>query len=266
VLQKLYLEAQWSKFRVRKMNRFNWAVGVGFSLAILGYAAPGRADVAVPMDVVPRLQEATQMPILLPSQVPMDEVFLHVEVDRNRYYVGFDYRPDCRSATACHFGEIMGVQGGATSAPENAEEVALTDGTPAYFFSTCGAHCTASLQWTYSGVAYRVMIKNGTKEGTIALANSAMLRGDRRSVSSSTSSTGSVPNNSMARLISSEPGSAINIRAGVGTSAEVLHLGYGGDRVEVLNQVSGGDGFRWYNIRFPQSGATGWVRGDFIAP
>lgn len=37
---------------------------------------PSRADVAVPMgEVVPELQEATQMPMLLPSQVPMDEVF-----------------------------------------------------------------------------------------------------------------------------------------------------------------------------------------------
>jgi Bacterial SH3 domain len=249
------------------MNRFNWAIGVLFSLTILGNAAPSRADVAVPMgDVVPRLQEATQMPILLPSQVPMDEVFLDVEAQTDRYYVGFDYRPDCRSATACHFGEIMAEQGGSMSVPENAEEVALTDGTPAYFFSTCGAHCTASLQWRYSGVMYRVMIKNGTKEGTIALENSAMLRGDRRSVTSSAPSTPNVPRSGMGSLISSEPGSAINIRAGVGTSSEILHLGYSGDRVEILNQVTGTDGYRWYNIRFPQSGATGWVRGDFIAP
>jgi hypothetical protein len=243
------------------MNRSNWAIGVLFSLAVLGNAAPSRANVAVPMgDVVPRLQEATSMPILLPSQVPMDEVFLDVEAQSDRYYVGFDYRPDCRSATACHFGEIMAEQNDSTTIPENTEEVTLTDGTPAYFFSTCGAHCTAILQWRYSGVLYSVMIKNGTKEGTIALANSAMLRGDRRSVSS----TSNVPSSGMARLISSEPGSAINIRAGVGTSAEILHLGYAGDRVEILNQVSGGDGYRWYNIRFPQSGATGWVRGDFI--
>jgi Bacterial SH3 domain len=257
------------------MNRFNWAIGMLVSLTVLGNAAPSRADVAVPMgDVVPRLQEATQMPILLPSQVPMDEVFLDVEAESDRYYVGFDYRPDCRSATACHYGEIMAEQSGSMSVPENAEEVALTDGTPAYFFSTCGAHCTASLQWRYGGVMYRVMVKNGTKEGTIALANSAMLRGDRRSVSSSassstpssTSSTTNVPRSGMASLISSEPGSAINIRAGVGTSSEILHLGYSGDRVEILNQVSGTDGYRWYNIRFPQSGAAGWVRGDFIAP
>jgi hypothetical protein len=249
------------------MNRLNWAIGVLFSLTILGNAAPSRADVAVPMgDVVPRLQEATQMPILLPSQVPMDEVFLDVEAQSDRYYVGFDYRPDCRSATACHYGEIMAEQGGSMAVPENAEEVALTDGTAAYFFSTCGAHCTASLQWRYSDVMYRIMVKNGSKEGTIALANSAMLRGDRRSVASSTPSTTNVPRSGMASLISSEPGSAINIRAGVGTSSEILHLGYSGDRVEILNQVSGTDGYRWYNIRFPQSGAAGWVRGDFIAP
>jgi hypothetical protein len=249
------------------MNRFNWAVGVFLGLTILGNAAPSRANVAVPMtDVVPRLQAATQMPILLPSQVPMDEVFLDVEAESDRYYVGFDYRPDCRSVTACHFGEIMAEQNGSTTIPENTEEVTLTDGTPAYFFSTCGAHCTAILQWRYSGVLYSVMIKNGTKEGTIALANSAMLRGDRRSASGSTSGTANVPMSGMAKLTSSDPGSAINIRAGVGTSAEILHLGYAGDRVEILNQVSGGDGYRWYNIRFPQSGATGWVRGDFIAP
>jgi Bacterial SH3 domain len=256
---------------VRDMNRFHWVAGAIFSLTIFGISSPSRADVAVPMgDVVPRLQEATQMPILIPSQVPMDEVFLDVEAQSDRYYIGFDYRPDCRSATACHFGEIMAEQGGSMAVPENAEQVTLTDGTPAYFFSTCGAHCTASLEWRYGGVMYRVMIKNGTKEGTIALANSAMLRGDRRSTTSSTPSStpraANPPSSGMATLTSSEPGSAINIRAGVGTSSEILHLGYAGDRVEILNQVSGTDGYRWYNIRFPQSGATGWVRGDFIAP
>jgi hypothetical protein len=253
------------------MNRFRWLAGALSPLIILGFAVPGRADVAVPMgDVLPRLQEATQMPILLPSQVPMDEVFLDVEVQGDRYYVGFDYRPDCRSATACHFGEIMAEQGNSVYAPGNAEEIMLADGTPATFFSTCGAHCTASVQWQYSGVTYRVMVKNGEREGTIAVANSAMLRGDRRSSSGSPPSsaprTVNPPSSGIVRLNSRDSGSAINIRAGASTTAEILHLGYSGDQVEIISQFSGEDGYRWYNIRFPQSGATGWVRGDFIAP
>lgn len=249
------------------MNRLGWLVGVVSPLIVLGFAVPGRADVAVPMgDVLPRLQEATQMPILLPSQVPMDEVFLDVEAESDRYYVGFDYRPGCRSATACHFGEIMAEQGNSGSAPTNAEEITLADGTPATFFSTCGAHCTASVQWQYSGVMYRVLVKNGGREVTIALANSAMLRGDRRSSSSSTAHVINPPSSGIARLNSRDLGSAINIRAEASTTAEILHLGYSGDQVEIISQVSGGDDSRWYNIRFLESGATGWVRGDFVTP
>lgn len=46
------------------MNRFRWLAGALVPLVILGFAVPGRADVAVPMDdVLPRLQEATQIPI-----------------------------------------------------------------------------------------------------------------------------------------------------------------------------------------------------------
>jgi len=249
------------------MNRFLWLAGALVPLVILGLAVPGRADVAVPMgDVLPRLQEATQIPILLPSQVPMDEVFLDVEAQSDRYYVGFDYRPDCRSATACHFGEIMADQGNSLSAPSSAEEMTLADGTPAMFFSTCGAHCTAIVQWQYSGAVYQVMVKNGEREGTIALANSAMLRGDRRSSSSSETHSVNPPSSGMARLNSREAGSAINIREGASTASEIRHLGYSGDQVEIISQVNSEDGYRWYNIRFPQSGAMGWVRGDFITP
>ncbi|MBW4513862.1 MAG: SH3 domain-containing protein [Timaviella obliquedivisa GSE-PSE-MK23-08B] len=261
------------------MNRFCWLAGALSPLIVLGFALPGWADVAVPMDdVLPKLQETTQIPILLPSQVPMDEVFLDVEAESDRYYVGFDYRPDCRSLTACHFGEIMAEQGNSMSAPGNAEKIMLADGTSATFFSTCGAHCTASVQWQYGGVMYRVMVKNGEREGTIALANSAILRGDRRSSSSSdagsvarssSSSTTRVmtpPSSGMARLKTLDSGSAINIRAEASTTAEILHMGYSGDRVEIISHVNGEGDYRWYNIRFPQSGAIGWVRGDFVVP
>jgi hypothetical protein len=274
------------------VHRFH-RLGLAGWLAVLAtgfMAVPSRADVAVPIGTaVSQIESANELPILLPSSVPMDEVYLDVEARGDRYYVGFDYRPDCHSATACNFGEIMAEPDDGSNPPDTAETVRLADGTPAAFYSSCGAHCQASVQWLYNGTVYRVMVKNGDREGTMALANSAILGGDRRSQSSSqqgdwrsgsSSSTSSSPRpttratsssssgstiGSTVRLFASDPSSPINIRSGAGTSNEVLHFGYAGDTVEVVNRVSGADGYEWFNIRFPQSGAMGWVRGDFIA-
>jgi hypothetical protein len=235
-----------------------WATGT-VALMVLGAALPSWADVVVPMgDALPQIQAATDMPILLPSSVPMDEVFLDVEAKSDRYYVGFDYRPDCHSATACNFGEIMATADDGSN-PENAETIVLADGTSAAYFSSCGAHCMAGVQWLYRGVVYRVMIKNGTREGTIALANSAMAAGDRRVARETTPTL-----TAGARLRAQDASSPINIRRGASTDSEVLHLGYSGDAIEILDESTDGYGYRWFYIRFPQSGAIGWVRGDFV--
>jgi hypothetical protein len=230
----------------------------------LGWAFPSWAEVAVPVaDVLPQIQAATDLPILLPDSVPLGRVYLDVEAERDRYYVGFDLHPDCHSATACHFGEIMAFSDDGSN-PENAETIALVNDTPAAYFSSCGAHCTASVQWLYRGIVYRVMVKNGTKEETVALANSAIAAGDRRSVSQQVEAEES-PYIERARLRAQDPSSPINIRSGASTDSEVRHLGYSGDAIEILDDFTDGYGYRWFYIRFPQSGATGWVRGDFVA-
>jgi Excalibur calcium-binding domain/Bacterial SH3 domain len=69
---------------------------------------------------------------------------------------------------------------------------------------------------------------------------------------------------SRAILVGSEPGSRVNVRDGAGTSYYARHYGLVGDRVSVLASTRSGDGYTWYQIQFPASGAIGWVRGDFV--
>ncbi|MBM0745478.1 SH3 domain-containing protein [Phormidium sp. CLA17] len=56
----------------------------------------------------------------------------------------------------------------------------------------------------------------------------------------------------------------MNIRATPSTSAPVRHYGLGGDRVNILNQTNAPDGYRWYFVEFPNSGARGWIRADLL--
>ena len=66
-----------------------------------------------------------------------------------------------------------------------------------------------------------------------------------------------------ARLSGAEPGSRVNVRSAPSTQASSPHYGIVGDRVETLQATQGDDGYTWYYIKF-ESGAQGWVRGDFV--
>ena len=65
--------------------------------------------------------------------------------------------------------------------------------------------------------------------------------------------------------IQGTPGSRVNIRQSPLTSASVKHYGMGGDRVNILSQTNAPDGYRWYSVEFPSSGARGWIRGDLLS-
>ena len=67
-----------------------------------------------------------------------------------------------------------------------------------------------------------------------------------------------------ARIIGAEPGSRVNVREAPSTNAPSPHFGLVGDRVTILDQITGRDGYTWYYVEFPSSGAQGWIRGDFI--
>ncbi|MDX2228966.1 MAG: SH3 domain-containing protein [Leptolyngbyaceae cyanobacterium bins.349] len=66
-----------------------------------------------------------------------------------------------------------------------------------------------------------------------------------------------------ATLIAQESGSRINVRSAPTTKAASPHYGLAGDRVEVMSSLVGRDDYSWNYVKF-SSGATGWVRGDFI--
>ncbi|MGG6295904.1 SH3 domain-containing protein [Leptolyngbya sp. AN02str] len=59
-------------------------------------------------------------------------------------------------------------------------------------------------------------------------------------------------------------GSRINVRESPSTRARIRHYGLPGDRVNILASTNASDGYTWYSVQFPQSGARGWIRGDLL--
>lgn len=67
-----------------------------------------------------------------------------------------------------------------------------------------------------------------------------------------------------ASLVANDPASEIRVRANPTVQANVSHIGFAGDRVEVVKQSRGADGYTWNYVKFDRSGAQGWVRSDLI--
>jgi hypothetical protein len=74
-------------------------------------------------------------------------------------------------------------------------------------------------------------------------------------------------------LTAKDSNSRINLREGPGTDAAIVHYGLPGDSVDFLNEGGNprtlmvsddGDGVRWYQVGFRDTGAYGWVKGNFI--
>ncbi len=67
-----------------------------------------------------------------------------------------------------------------------------------------------------------------------------------------------------AQLIAAQPSARINLRSQPTTDSASKGYGLVGDPVQLLRTAQGGDGYEWYYVKFEQSGAEGWIRGDFI--
>ncbi len=61
-------------------------------------------------------------------------------------------------------------------------------------------------------------------------------------------------------------GSRINVRSQPSTSASSPSYGIPGDRVNILRETRGADGYAWYYVEFPKSRVRGWVRSDLLQP
>jgi|GEM_PF-2780390 len=64
-------------------------------------------------------------------------------------------------------------------------------------------------------------------------------------------------------LTASDPDASINVRTSASTDAPVQTTAYAGDPIRIVDRTQGSDGYTWYSVQF-ESGATGWVRGDFV--
>jgi uncharacterized protein YgiM (DUF1202 family) len=74
-------------------------------------------------------------------------------------------------------------------------------------------------------------------------------------------------------LTAEDSNSRINLREGPGKDYAIAHYGMSGDMVDFLNEAGNPqvlmvadneDGTRWYQVGFRESGAYGWVRGNFV--
>jgi hypothetical protein len=65
-------------------------------------------------------------------------------------------------------------------------------------------------------------------------------------------------------LVAQDSKTQINVRTGAGLNFPSRHYGLVGDKVIIMSSVRSEDGSTWYQIKFPISGADGWVRSDFI--
>lgn len=69
---------------------------------------------------------------------------------------------------------------------------------------------------------------------------------------------------SVAVLTATDLNSQINLRETPSPSGKRLGYGLVGDRVGIIQKKTGDDGSTWYLVKFPRSGAQGWIREDFV--
>lgn len=67
-----------------------------------------------------------------------------------------------------------------------------------------------------------------------------------------------------ATLTANDLNSRINLRSQPTTASDREGYGLAGDTVKLLKAAEGEDDFTWYYVEFDDSGAEGWIRGDFI--
>ncbi len=174
-------------FAGTKENRW-----VGFVQKFPPTQISGQNQAMQPMPLtklLPQLKRKTTVPILLPSEIFKSDLPIDYDLqgDRDRYELSLYLTPGCR-AGACYVGSFTAErQGRLTSAPEVTElnsrdtfrKIQLANGIEGIYVNTCGAYCTAAVEWQLQGVVYRVVGKNGYQPYLVKLANAAIRSGAR---------------------------------------------------------------------------------------
>lgn len=145
-----------------------------------------QGDTAVVVsEILPNLKGKTQVPIFIPSSIPISQkLYYQSTAKADSYTISMEYTADCRGAGACSFGEIRGQKGGEFSTKiegvtKTLKNVQLAGGVTGVFHNGCGAYCTASIEWKSQEFFYTIAIKNGREADLIKMANSAIQAGKR---------------------------------------------------------------------------------------
>ncbi len=142
-------------------------------------------------EVLPQVRSTTEIPIRLPSYVPIHEddrtpLYVEAEATEESYQIYLSLAPNCRGATACSYGFFAARR--TTDADyygvgeEFEETVSLAEGITGNFNPMmCGASCSPPvIEWSQEGVRYRIALKGvgGDDEDALqtlqGLANSAI--------------------------------------------------------------------------------------------
>lgn len=65
-------------------------------------------------------------------------------------------------------------------------------------------------------------------------------------------------------LTAADADSRINLRSEPSATATAKGYGLVGDSVQLMKAATGESGLTWYYVKFDESGAEGWIRGDFV--
>jgi hypothetical protein len=160
---------------------------LAFALLLLLPAAAPAKTIDVPSlfeDVLPKVDDRTKVPILLPQTYRSDseDHFGSGSGRRRGYTLSIAAVRDCGGATAC-FIAAFGAQRGED--PRYTRKVKLTGGRTGYFKPlTCGASCSPpAIEWVEDGVLYWIQAHAGTKrqekKRLRRMANSAIRHGAR---------------------------------------------------------------------------------------
>ncbi len=143
-------------------------------------------------DLLLRLQEQTNVLILLPSDFPGSKqpIYLKSEVGRSSYRVNLVLTRNCDRYSPCMIGSFMANPVAPVYEPGDmfTKDVALANSIQGYFTpSRCdGTFCMpAKIEWDWEGFSYRIELKgvgqdvNEEEAAMIAIANSAIVAGPR---------------------------------------------------------------------------------------
>ena len=135
-------------------------------------------------DVLPEVNEKTEVPVLLPQRYRSDSEgnFGSGEGRRRGYTLSLAAVESCGGATACFLGTFGGQRG---EDPHYTRKVRLTGGRTGYFKPlTCGGSCSPpAIEWVQDDVLYWIQAYAGTKrqekKRLRQMANSAIRHGAR---------------------------------------------------------------------------------------